>query len=58
MTYLDDREWREYREMIALIEARPENQSGTDKTWVEETVRASDEHFARARRSSQWIERG
>ena len=52
---MDEREWQEYLEMVAIIAARPENQSGADKTWVEKTMRAWDEHYERARRSGEWI---
>ena len=52
---MDEREWQEYMEMVAIIEARPENQSWADKTWVEETERAFNEHFKKARESGEWI---
>jgi len=38
----------EYLRLVAEMEERWWNRSGTDKTWVEETVRRSDEHFRRA----------
>lgn len=42
----------EYLRLVAVIEARWYNQPGTDKTWVEETVRASDEHFRNFRKNA------
>jgi hypothetical protein len=41
----------EYRHAIELVEALPENQSGSDKTWVHRLVQESEAHFARARRT-------
>lgn len=41
---LDD----DYLRAIALVEAMPENQSGSDKTWVWGIVDASAKYFARA----------
>jgi hypothetical protein len=40
----------EYRHAIALVEALPENQPGSDKTWVWRMDRAFREHYKRARR--------
>jgi len=40
----------EYRRAIALVEALPENQAGSDKTWVWRMDRAFREHYRRARR--------
>lgn len=37
-----------YLAAIARVEALPENQSGADKTWVEEAIREWDEHYAAA----------
>lgn len=37
-----------YLAAVERLEAQPENQSGADKTWVEEAVRSVREHFARA----------
>ena len=37
-----------HRAAIAWLEALPQNQSGADKTWVEETDRAWREHYARS----------
>jgi len=34
----------EYLEMIALVEAFPENQSGSDKSWVSHMHAAFDEY--------------
>ncbi len=42
---LDDR----YLWAIALAEALPENQSGSDKTWVWRMDRAFREHYKRAK---------
>ena len=42
---LDDR----YLRAIALAEALPENQSGSDKSWVWRMEHAFREHFRRAR---------
>ena len=42
---LDDR----YLRAIALAEALPENQSGSDKSWVWRMEHAFREHFKRAR---------
>ena len=39
----------EYLRHIKMVEALPENQSGADKTWVERTYRAADEHFKKVR---------
>ena len=38
----------EYLRHIEIVEALPENQSGTDKTWVERAIRAWNEHYAKA----------
>jgi hypothetical protein len=40
----------EYRRAITLVEALPENQPGSDKTWVSRTDRAFRQHYKRARR--------
>lgn len=49
---LDD----EYREMIARVEALPQNQSGADKCWVWETLAESEADYARSRRRLySWI---
>jgi hypothetical protein len=37
-----------YLQNVATIESAPWNRPGSDKTWVEQTVVASDEHFRRA----------
>ncbi len=42
---LDD----EYLALIAAVEARPDNQSGADKSWVWRLDRAFRDLFARAR---------
>ena len=39
----------EYLRMIEEVESAPENQSGADKTWVEDSQRAFLEYFARVR---------
>jgi hypothetical protein len=39
----------EYRRVIQLAEALPQNQSGADKTWVWRMEHAFREHFKRAR---------
>jgi hypothetical protein len=39
----------EYLRHIKMVESLPENQSGADKTWVERTYRASEEHFKKSR---------
>jgi len=39
----------EYVKMIEEVEAAPENQSGADKTWIEESEREFLEYFARVR---------
>ena len=38
----------EYLRHIKIVESLPENQPGADKTWVELTYRASEEHFKKA----------
>lgn len=40
----------EYPRWIAEVEARPENQSGADKTWVAELLHMGAEHHTRAQR--------
>ena len=40
----------EYLRYIAAVEALPQNQSGTDKTWVERSDRAFREHYRHVRR--------
>jgi hypothetical protein len=40
----------EYLRLIELVESLPENQTGSDKTWVEVHLRESKEHFEKARR--------
>jgi hypothetical protein len=39
-----------YLRAIDVVEALPQNQSGTDKTWVWEAIERDRGHFARARR--------
>ena len=39
----------EYLRMIEEVEAAPENQSGSDKTWIEDSEREFLEYFARVR---------
>lgn len=39
-----------YLKHIERVEALPQNQSGTDKTWLWRGVVRDREHFARARR--------
>jgi hypothetical protein len=41
-----------YLAAISRIEALPQNQSGSDKTWVELTLEESRQHFAKAIRVS------
>ena len=43
---LDD----EYLALIARVEARPDNQSGADKSWVSRMEEAFQRHYAIARR--------
>ena len=38
----------EYLRLVAEMEDAWWNQPGTDKTWVEDTIRAFDEHFRKA----------
>jgi len=40
----------EYLHLVRACEALPENRSGSDKTWVEDCLRAFREHYARSRR--------
>ena len=40
----------EYLRLIEVVESLPENQNGSDKTWVEEHLREVKEHFEKARR--------
>jgi hypothetical protein len=37
-----------YLALVERVEARPENQSGADKTWVERALREFREHYAKA----------
>jgi hypothetical protein len=46
-TEVDD----EYMRLIALVEALPQNQSGTDKTSVERSYKTALEHYQRAKRA-------
>ncbi len=39
----------EYRRSIAIVEALPQNQSGSDKTWVWRMDAAFREHYKNAR---------
>jgi len=39
----------EYLLVIARCEALPENQNGSDKTWVERSQRQFREHYAQAK---------
>lgn len=39
-----------YLRAVERVEALPENQSGSDKTWVHDAQRQFREHFKRARR--------
>ena len=39
----------EYLRMIDEVESAPENQSGADKTWIEESEREFLEYFAHVR---------
>jgi hypothetical protein len=43
---LDD----DYLRAIAIVEALPQNQSGSDKTWVHRVEHAFREHYRNARR--------
>lgn len=40
----------EYLQMIAWAEGLPENQSGSDKSWVDRAIAAFDRHFASIQR--------
>ena len=40
----------EYLRLIEAVESLPENQNGSDKTWVEAHLREAKEHFDKARR--------
>ena len=40
----------EYLRAIERVERLPQNQSGSDKSWVWRTVKTAREHFRRARR--------
>jgi len=37
----------EYLELLRRVEDLPQNQSGTDKTWVESAIREYREHYSR-----------
>jgi hypothetical protein len=39
-----------YLRAVERVEALPENQSGSDKSWVSDAQRQFREHFRRARR--------
>ena len=39
-----------YLQMIARVEAMPQNQDGTDKSWLWECFEADRRYFARLRR--------
>jgi hypothetical protein len=39
-----------YLAAVERLEARPENQSGADKSWVERALREFREHYAKASR--------
>jgi hypothetical protein len=39
----------EYLRMIEEVESAPENKSGSDKSWIEESEREFLEYFARVR---------
>ena len=39
-----------YLKHIERVEALPQNQSGSDKSWMWKTVEAARQHFAAARR--------
>jgi hypothetical protein len=40
----------DYRRAIALVETLPQNQSGSDKTWIWRMDGAFREHYRRAKR--------
>ncbi len=40
--------WDQYLEMVRQVEALPGNQSGTDKTWVDEATEAYRQHYRSA----------
>ena len=40
----------DYLGLVALVEARPENQPGADKSRVERSLREFRDHYARAER--------
>jgi hypothetical protein len=40
----------DYRRAIALVEALPQIQSGSEKTWIWRMDRAFREHYRRAKR--------
>ncbi len=37
--------WDRYLEMVRRVEALPENQSGADKSWVEEASEQYRQHY-------------
>ena len=37
-----------YLKAVARVEALPRNQNGEDKTWVDNAIRESEAHFAKA----------
>ena len=39
---------REYLDAVKWVESLPENQSGTDKSWVRRILSDSRRHYARA----------
>lgn len=40
----------DYLRLIEIAESLPQNQSGSDKTWVEKQLQDAREHFRRAHR--------
>jgi hypothetical protein len=45
----------DYLELVAAVEALPENQSGADKSWLWERYAAYRSHFAVAEPKGSWI---
>ncbi len=40
--------WDNYLEMVRKVEALPQNQSGTDKSWVDKATAAYRQHYRSA----------
>jgi hypothetical protein len=49
--FLENR-WESYLEMVRQVEAFPENQTGSDKTWIALATATRREHYRNAKQAA------